>query len=236
MEKLPNFGDRRQTGFCVHCGGSTETKDHAPSRIFLDLPYPANLPTLPCCTACNRRFSVDEEYLGVFIDCVLNGTTDPSRLGREKTRKALAMNANLRTRIERSKKEADTIGGGRRVVWQPEEARVRKVIVKLARCHAAFELNEPQLEEPTHVRFMPLTVMAREQRQQFEDHPFAGSLEVWPEVGSRAMQRVLIADSVFSDGWLVVQEGRYRFMAIGAGETVVRGVLSEYLGFEVIWE
>lgn len=236
MEKLRNYGDRRQTGFCVHCGGSTETKDHAPSKIFLDLPYPTDLPTLPCCAPCNGSFSQDEEYLGVFIDCVLSGTTDPSRVAREKSRKSLANNESLRARIERSKKEADTVGGGKLIVWQPEESRVRNVVVKLARCHAAFELNEPQLDEPVHVMIMPLTVMTQEQREQFENHPFAGTLAVWPEVGSRAMQRVLIADDAYNEGWLTVQEGRYRFMAVGAGETVVRGVLSEYLGFEVIWE
>jgi hypothetical protein len=236
MEKLSNFGDRRQTGFCVHCGGSTETKDHAPSKIFLDLPYPPDLPTLPCCETCNQSFSNDEEYLGVFIDCVLNGTTEPARLQREKTQNALKKNDKLRARIERSKKEADTLGGGKLIVWQAEEARVRKVVIKLARCHAAFELNEPQLDEPTHVMFMPLALMSREQREQFEDHPFSGSLGVWPEVGSRAMQRVIVADKAYNEGWLTVQAGRYRYMAVGAGEVVVRGVLSEYLAFEVTWE
>ena len=36
-------------------------------------------------------------------------------------------------------------------------------------------------------------------------------------------------------GWLSVQAGRYRFMAVGSGSIIIRGVLSEYLGFEVIW-
>jgi hypothetical protein len=45
------------------------------------------------------------------------------------------------------------------------------------------------------------------------------------------MQRLLIADEAYSKGWLTVQEGRYRYMAIGQGEVFVRGVLSEYLHF-----
>lgn len=236
MEKLQNYGDNRQVGFCVHCGGSTETKDHAPSKIFLDLPYPSDLPTLPCCTRCNQGFAADEEYLGVFIDCVVSGSTEPAKLQRDKTQKALANSDSLRARIERSKKEANTLGGGKLIEWQAEEARVQNVIIKLARCHAAYELNEPQLDKPAHVMIMPLTLMSREQREQFEDHPFSGGLAVWPEVGSRAMQRVLIADEAYNEGWLTVQEGRYRYMAVGAGDVVVRGVLSEYLGFEVIWE
>ena len=50
------------------------------------------------------------------------------------------------------------------------------------------------------------------------------------------MQRVLIVDQAYNEGWLTVQEGRYRYMALGASDVVVRGVCSEYLGFEVIWE
>jgi hypothetical protein len=223
-------------GFCVHCGGSTETKDHGPSKIFLDPPYPLDLPTLPCCELCNQSFSRDEEYLGVFIDCVLSGTTEPSRLGREKVRKALERNDSLRSRIECSKTEVDTLGGGKMIVWQAEEVRVRNVIIKLARCHAAFELNEPRLDEPTQVMFMPLTLINQEQRARFEDHPISGGLAAWPEVGSRAMQRLMIADEAYNEGWLIVQEGRYRYMTVAASDVVVRGVFSEYLGFEVIWE
>ncbi len=50
------------------------------------------------------------------------------------------------------------------------------------------------------------------------------------------MQRLLIADEAYSVGWITVQEGRYRYMAIGAEAVMIRGVLSEYLGYEVIWE
>ncbi len=58
----------------------------------------------------------------------------------------------------------------------------------------------------------------------------------WPEVGSRAMQRMLIADDAYAGGWITVQDGRYRFLAVAEGSLMVRGVISEYLAFEVIWE
>lgn len=35
-------------------------------------------------------------------------------------------------------------------------------------------------------------------------------------------------------GGLSVQDGGYRFMAVESGSFIIRGVLSEYLGFEVI--
>ena len=37
------------------------------------------------------------------------------------------------------------------ILWQPEDERVRNVILKLARAHIAFEQNEPQLDEPANV-------------------------------------------------------------------------------------
>lgn len=233
MERLPNDGDDRQKGFCVHCGGQTESKDHAPSKVFLDLPHPRHMPSLPSCGDCNNGFSGDEEYLACFIECVVCGTSDPEQLSRDKIKRALRRNRSLRERIERGHRQSDTFGGGLIHVWQPEDERVRRVVMKLARCHAAYELNEPRLDEPEHVLVMPLVSMTDDQRNHFETAP---EVNIWPEVGSRAMHRMLIADDAYAGGWITVQEGRYRFLAVAEGSLMIRGVLSEYLAFEVIWE
>lgn len=232
MAKVTNFGDVRQTHFCVHCGGPTETKDHAPSKVFLDEPYPLTRPTLPSCGDCNNGFSDDEEYVACFVECVKRGTTNPNGLKREKVAKALRRNSALRGRIERSRRTAETLGGGRIFTWTPEEERVRRVALKLARCHAAYELNEPQLEDPDHLLVIPLVSLSDDQREHFETPPDTG---VWPEVGSRAMLRLVEGGSGFAGGWCTVQEGCYRYMAVGAGSVMVRGVISEYLAYEVIW-
>lgn len=232
MRKLSNFGDDRQRGFCVHCGGSTETQDHAPSKVFLDQPYPLTRPTVPSCEDCNNGFSADEEYLACFVECVIQGTTDPDLLKREKVAKALRRNRGLRGRIERSRREAEKLGGGQIVIWDPEEDRIRRVALKLARCHAAYELNEPRLDDPDHLLVVPLVSLDEPQREHFETPPDTG---LWPEVGSRAMLRLVEDDPGYVGGWCLVQEGRYRYMAVGADAVMVRGVLSEYLGYEVIW-
>lgn len=232
IRKIENFGDVRQTNFCVHCGGPTETKDHAPSKVFLDRPYPLTRPTVPSCGECNNGFSDDEEYVACFVECVVQGTTDPDLLKREKVANALRRNSALRGRIERSRREAETLGGRRLLTWVPEEERVRRVALKLARCHAAYELNEPQLDDPDHLLVVPLVSLTEAQREHHETPPDTG---VWPEVGSRAMTRLLEEEPGYTGGWCNVQEGRYRYMAVGAGSVMVRGVLSEYLAYEVIW-
>jgi hypothetical protein len=50
------------------------------------------------------------------------------------------------------------------------------------------------------------------------------------------MQRMLIAGSDVFNGWIVVQPGRYRYLAYVDSAVTVRMVLSEYLACEVVWE
>jgi len=121
-------------------------------------------------------------------------------------------------------------------VWAAENDRVNRVVLKLARCHAAFELNEPpQLHQPSHLGVKPLPLMSEDEREAFErdDNAF----DVWPEVGSRAMQRVLVTGTdAFVEGWLTAQEGNYRFRTSQANGLTVKIVLREYLSCEVVWD
>jgi hypothetical protein len=74
MEQLENFGDERQSAYCVHCAGQTDTRDHVPSRVLLDEPYPPNLPVVPACRDCNEEASADEEYVACLVECTLAGS------------------------------------------------------------------------------------------------------------------------------------------------------------------
>jgi hypothetical protein len=47
---------------------------------------------------------------------------------------------------------------------------------------------------------------------------------------------MLEGEEGYVGGWCLVQEGRYRYMAVGAGSVMVRGILGEYIGYEVFWE
>jgi hypothetical protein len=42
----------------------------------------------------------------------------------------------------------------------------------------------------------------------------APEVSFWPELGSRAMQSMLVADEAYAGGWITVQEGRYRVLAV----------------------
>jgi hypothetical protein len=189
------------------CGGPMETHDHAPSRVFLDEPYPDNLPVLPSCQACNHSFSLDEEYVACLIECAKAGSLQQARTARRKIAKAVARKPSLENRLAAARLE---LAG--RIIWQPEEERVRNVIIKLARAHVAYEQNEPRLDDPESVTIVPLCVMTPEARQTFEESP---NNRLWPEVGSRAMHRILVGAEGHSS-WIEVQPGRYRYLVASA--------------------
>lgn len=226
MQQLPSYGDDRNKGWCVFCGGPKESRDHTPSRVFLDEPYPENLPVVPSCQTCNNSFSLDEEYLACLVECARTGSLDQARISRPKIARVLDRKGVLATRLASARHEsADGI------IWRPEDERVRNVIVKLARGHVAFEQNEPRLDGPTSISIRPLCVMNEEEREEFESAPDTG---VWPEVGSRAMHRVFDgAEGKYP--WIEVQPRRYRYM-VASGPFMARIVIAEYLAAEVEWD
>ena len=230
MEQFPNYADKRQMLSCIYCGRATETRDHVPSKVLLDAPFPENLPVVPACAHCNQSFSNDEAYFACLIECVLCGSTEPEKLMRPNVRRILQDRQSLRERIQNAS-FFDQKGG---TTFNVEQQRAKNVILKLARGHCAYELNEIERDDPSSFMMLPFTALTQEQRDHFEAVP-GGPIGVWPEVGSRSFQRLLIADNAYHMGWLTVQEGRYRYLVQGEAGTVIRIVVSEYLACEVIW-
>lgn len=227
MQQLPDYGDERNKGWCVFCGGPMETRDHAPSRVLLDEPFPENLPVVSCCRSCNSSFSLDEEYLACLIECARAGSVEQARAGRSKIARILGRKPALECRLAAVRRETND-----GVLWRPEDERVRNVIVKLARAHVAYEQNEPQLDEPASIAIIPLCAMTNEVRDEFEASPNTG---YWPEVGSRAMHRMIMrAEGDYP--WIKVQPGRYRYLVATGPGILVRMVIAEYLAAEITWD
>jgi hypothetical protein len=183
MRQYSNLGDKRRLASCIHCGGSTETRDHNPFKVFLDKPYPTNLPVVLACSMCNSGFSSDGEYVACLLDCVIAGTTEIARLPRKKIRDILSGKPALAARIARGRQQV-----GSEIAFSIEYDRIRNVVLKLARGHAAFDLNEPRTDEPSELYILPHHLMTPECSRELEARP---ALIMWPEVGSRAIQRIL---------------------------------------------
>lgn len=229
MKQIPNYGDQRMLGQCIYCGGSPETREHVPPRVFLDIPYPANLPVVGACSECNGGFSPHEEYLACLIECVISGSADPDHVKRDKIARILKERPYLANRIHNARTDQDGM-----TIFSVEHDRVRLIVEKIARGHVLYEVNE-LVDEPVEFSVTPFTAFTDEERIDFEGFDQTG-VDVWPEVGSRSMQRLLVADDTVFNGWIEVQPDRYRYAVSQPGGIEVRMVFSEYLACRVLWD
>jgi hypothetical protein len=229
MRQIKTFSDSRLDIMCSYCGEFPDTKDHVPSKILLDEPFPENLPVVPCCNKCNQSFSSDEVYIACLIECILSQSAKVKDIKREKIKKILDANEGLRKKIEQSIIENDD-----QISFKVEPNRLENVILKLAKGHAKYENSEPMLEDPKHLAFLPLHLMTEQ-----ETNVFLSNIEInkSPEVGSRAMQNLLIdSKDNFYSHWITVQENNYSYcVCSNLGSLSVRIILMDYLAIEVIW-
>ena len=212
-----------------------------PSKVLLDSPFPENLPVVGSCLECNHGFSKDEEYLACLMQALIDGTTDPAMMSRKRIRASLERSPPLRARIDAALKltpgpELDA-----------ERARITKVLLKLARGHAAFELSRAFTQEPSMFWWSPLSQLSAEALNSFEDIVHSGPLG---EVGSRNSQRLmvmqltlrgpdgsLVQQGFLANDWVDVQDERYRYFACEAGgKAQIRIVVGEYLACYASWD
>jgi hypothetical protein len=241
MDQKRDLGDERLTSGCSYCGGLGDTRDHVPSRVLLEPPFPENLPVVKACLTCNGGFSRDEEYFACLLEAVLAGSTDPAAIARSGVASILRRAPALRARLD-----AARFVDGAQVAFTVEPERIRNVVLKLARGHAIYELSQPCLDEPTDIWWRPLSQMTELQRKEYEASHVINMLG---EIGSRQLQRALVLQAVLTNeageeqrfgalvvDWMEVQEGLYRYLAIDHdSEIAIRFVVREYLACEVRW-
>lgn len=238
MEQLKIFSDSRLIQGCIFCGGSNDTKDHIPSKCILDKPYPENLHVVGCCNQCNQSFSSDEQYFACFLECLFCGSTNPENIRRQSISRILIESPALRKRIENSITEVDG-----QIAFTPELERIENVMLKLAQGHAAYEFSLIQREKPNKFWYGLLSSLSEEEKDLFNSVHFQQNVG---EMGSRSIQRLLILQLSNQDGsntpiiindWVEVQDTRYRYIAIDdMGIKIIRIVIDEFFGCEVVWE
>ena len=167
VQQLEDFSDIRLKGVCAYCGTAAVSRDHVPSKALLRKPYPPNLPVIWACYNCNNELSADEEYLRLFMHCVLAGTTHPELHADEDVARGLRRHAALRDRIERSRSKQSTLLDGPQHNWIPEMERIDRVVLKNAAGHAYYEFGEPEEGEVRFVGAAPLQAMPEGLRQVF---------------------------------------------------------------------
>lgn len=224
MIQRRQFSDTRLDDFCAYCGGIPSTRDHVPPRVFLDEPFPENLMGVPSCRKCNQGASKDEEYAACFIECLRIGTTEIASIEREKIKRILERKPNLKAMIQRDL-EAQ-VDSNEYQVWS---RRMWKVLIKIAQGHARFENSEHELDPPVSLKWDFLGAMSDEDVRDFLS-PLP--IDLWPEVGSRAMIGFLNEPTSF---WTPVQEGNYAYATRFGARRTVRFILRDCFAVEVVW-
>lgn len=223
------FGDNRLNVYCAYCGNIAETEDHVPSRCFLDKPYPDNMPVVPCCGKCNHDFSIDEEYVSCFIDCMKVNTAEPSKLQREKTRKTLLHSSKLQERIASQIRD---FGG--ETIFDLEKDRFERVIRKLAYGHLAYENDMLSWDSTYQISMCLLPEMSESQKRSFFE-PYKG--ELLPEVNSHCLEHIMLFKEdngvhSFYSVWVTVQAYRYSY-CVSPDSNKVKFLIADYFAVEV---
>lgn len=233
MAKFFNdYADDRQKQCCVHCGNRVEnncaSREHVPTKGLLLEPLPAQYPTLTVCHSCNEGHSLDEEYLIAFLSSVLSGSTDPKEQIIPSAARILLRNSALKNRIDSSRKQ--DLG---ELIWLPEIDRIKRVIVKNARCHILYEASEPHWKDPEEILIFAIPNAAD---HEVKDFLSSNPLQAWTEVGSRRMQRVLEEDGAFDEfGFYDFQSGTYRFRIDTDGGIAAKIIIWNYLAAKIVW-
>lgn len=222
MLQRPEYGEGHPERMCCYCGDYADTVDHVPSKVFLDKPYPENLPVVPCCKRCNEQFSLDEEYVAVLLECVRWQTFDIEQFKRDKVRKIVEHNPAI---LKTVRKTVNSMLDGH-ISIALENSRLNKVLTKLIAGHLRFEgLDQWFLHNSLDICFYQVIHTNQEFYNRFRSPIFSGLL---PEVGSRALIS-LVENGNAGSPWFTVQPDKYEY-CVAPDNSEVRIIIQDFFG------
>ncbi len=239
---------RKGVHYCIYCGEESDTREHAPSRVFLNKPYPEDLPVLPACKICNNGFSEDELYTEIYIDSMKYLSGYIQFLSKENQERMYKSSAFLDAQSDL----ANYYNGSE----MAPNAKVVRILNKLAVGHMVYELSEGytseetlQLESVTYRFSFDLT---SEEKGQFDSIIFMSD-KLLPSLGSRVFERInilelnLVAMEDENDkknmpliimNWNDIQEANYKYIAWHENDDTfhIKMVIHEFLYAEVVFK
>lgn len=233
MQFISDYSDERLKDYCIYCNAllteQEASREHIPSKVFLDKPYPENLFVAWVCKACNNSFSSDEEYAAAILGVMMSGSPDPENQIWDGTKRILSYQTKLREQIRKGcKLDAE----GRFFDIKFNENRIENVLAKNAKALALYMISEPLYDEPSHISWQFLTELSEEEKQQFEHIP---APIFFQEVGSRMMM-LQNTEGELIGHWTEIQKDPFRFALMWDGPIIVRMVFEEFPFVEVVWE
>jgi hypothetical protein len=222
--------DKSGNYMCIYCGEKADSREHIPSKILLDEPYPSKLAVLPSCKSCNNSFSSDEQYVACLIEYV-KSVLNNAIIDRKKISQTFQKRPHILKGFEHGTKCNDD---GSVEYIEYDIQKIESVVIKLAKCHAMYTMSQITFDTKAEVYFRFLPELVEGDIAIFTQPVIQ---EKSPELGARgAIEILLSAEGNIITPWNIVQEGRYRFITFVADKgSVVRIVISEYFCAEVFF-
>jgi hypothetical protein len=232
MIQIKPQNDSRFDNICCYCQNyiyENITRDHVPSKVLLESPFPENLPVVFCCYDCNQNFSTDEEYFACMIEYICSETADIELFERVKIREILNKKKHLRKRIEDNLEVRDGV-----IKVTVEMEAINKIIKKLIYGHLAFEFANPYISEPDYIIFNTLDKLSPEDLDLFFS---TQEIEKAPELGSRSALVMTFYNNVPIYDWKIVQDDIYHYkIDVFQGVTFVKILIRNKICIMAEWQ
>ncbi len=238
-----NF-ERKTYMECIFCGVESNTREHAPSKVFISEPLPTDLPTVPSCRKCNNSYASDELYTAVLIKLLRKRydnyeltAVDLKRLNTKEGQDAFQFIENY----------GDKLG-------YIDNKRLERVLIKLARSHAVYELftcyeynsSDPKYDINLFYDYKPF--MEESIKEEIDSIVLMND-KILPEMGANLYQRIYCAEpispSLNNNGkdsiisfllWNEINDGEYRYTSyIEDGKYVVKIVIQDFVYAKIIF-
>ena len=215
MIQLERFGDDRIKPYvewsknkgklCAYCYEPANTRDHIPSKVFLDDNLPDFNSTIPACEECNKGFSKDEEYVACSIDylksCIWSGHVLKDKTIRSFERSIL---------LEKLVKNQFYLNEDGSIITISTEGdeRFKKIMIKLAVGHARHDHDYMGPYDGPH----DVDYSIFNDESDYNDFDFYQKMDICPEIGSRGyVFAVDIKTGQTYHTWTNVQSGNYTY-------------------------
>ncbi len=234
--------------FCVYCGEKSDTREHSPSKVFLEKPYPEDLPVLPACRKCNNGFSDDELYTEIYIDSLKYLSGYSQNLREQNLERIKKNSAFLDAQSDLSK----YYNGEKISINQ----KIERILTKLAICHMVYELSEGYGTDncqthPKLISYSFLFDMSKTEIDNFDGFVFMDNKKL-PIIGSRVFDKIYVLEPVLNcwDGsetkklqipimnWTDIQEHNYKYISWLENDDTfrVKIVIHDFLFAEIVFD
>lgn len=231
MIQVNPHNDVRYDNICCYCQkpfDNNKTRDHIPSKVLLDKPYPENLPRVFCCYDCNQSFSTDEEYFACIIEYLVAGTKTFEKIQRKKIKDLLLKKEHLRNRIELNITEK-----GDQLTFDFTNTVLKNVLKKIMFGHLSYELSNPYIQNPDYLEFNTIDNLTE---KEFQNFILESAIDIVPEIGTRASLSHIVINNCPISTWKIVQKNNYQYkLSIGKNETILKVIFRNKIYLLAIW-